>query len=660
MTRQTFFQRLLAILVFVLFTNLFFFHDTGPVAFGLLAMGFFFFLVFIFSDANRFTKNLARLTPFFFALTFFLSGLLLRANPFILAILVLAVLGLLSMEAYLLSSQIPMVRSLFEFILAPLYFAGSYIKHGFKMLGFFASDDYKKIVAEKEEGPHIKNTWIRSTIIGLLIGIFIVSILISMFSGADPIFAQFVRNILSADFLRDLPYRIFWSMMIAALLLPFIFIKRKNTFNSPVEFFQRINFVQEMTVIMVLVAAVVGIFLIVQWPYVFANVPFETDLSKFGVATYSEYVRKGFGELLKIALFVYGLIWAGLIIMRKNKTPAKKILRYVQFVVVGEFFIFLISIFRRVWLYQSYHGWSLIRIYGSFFLFWIMGITVFLALRHFAEKRFVVGEMIFTAFILSFIGVFNVEHFVATNHPPTVNKRVDYVYLSRLSPDGYAGWEKAFAYAKGEIDKYTAPTSRALEVSGDERRNIAYAGIIVRELLGNYKYLVREYGTSAEMKDFLVTTYDYKSKMLSKRFLSNDNLTQKEMIEKNLKLIKEGGQDYRQLIDRITIPKDYFKYKFDTGTSLISGEDSFVEIPYYIGLNTDTKGVETKDYTIDRLYNWNASMVGAYENMKQNMPYTKLLELDEKYFDLYQRIMSRPPNERGYEMDISLDSPLLE
>jgi len=93
----------------------------------------------------------------------------------------------------------------------------------------------------------------------------------------------------------------------------------------------------EVTVVMVITTIVLGSFLIVQWPYVFVTVAYETDLSLFGVATYSEYVRRGFIELLMATIWVYGLVWLGLIAMRnKAKSLSHSVLNKVQLVVLAQ------------------------------------------------------------------------------------------------------------------------------------------------------------------------------------------------------------------------------------------------------------------------------------------------------------------------------------
>lgn len=661
MSEVSFFKKLITILGYVLFLNLFFFHNLGSVSTGLIFLGKFTFFILIFKSFKTFKRDLLPIISVFLALIAFSIGIVIRANLFVQILLGLSSTALLYIFAYTLSCNIPMVRSLTELILSPIYFLLAYIKSSFKLIIITLTGDFKQIGLGKKQTE--KNSLVQSLIIGFGLGLFIIGILVSMLVNADPIFASFVKNIVSADFLQNLFLRVFFSGFIGFLLLPYLLLKRKNTFNSPLNLLKKINFLNEMSVIMALVGLVMGVFLIIQWPYVFVKVPFETDLSRFGVATYSEYVRKGFFELLRVSLFVYGLIWTGLIALRGNKTKEGNILRYIQTAVMVEFFVFLFSIFRRIWLYQTYHGWSLVRVYGSFFLLWIFGISIFLALRHFWEKRFVVGEIIFTVLIVFSIGILNVESFIVNSHPPTVNKKIDYVYLSRLSADGYVGWDKAFFQAKETIDKYEFKSE---QLNREERKEISYAGIIIRELSKDYKDIIKTYGTEKEVKSYLLSIINFQIEANYKQnTLSNNNqLVDNNNYIKDLKSKVEKNQvNFKKVLDLIHINDSENKYKFSAGSFF--DNPSFYAIPAYQNSYFENRikkksDNENKDYYLDRLYTWNLSKVNAYKKIVQDERQNELLQLQGKYFQLYMKILSQPLNERDFDMDISLSSPLLD
>jgi len=110
----------------------------------------------------------------------------------------------------------------------------------------------------------------------------------------------------------------FITKKIFILFLAPLLIMKANRYVSPLGWLVKVNFAREMIVVTSMVVLVMGTFLVVQWPYVFANVTLETDLSKFGVAPYSEYVKRGFVDLLKVVSLVFATAWMGVLI-NKNQ-----------------------------------------------------------------------------------------------------------------------------------------------------------------------------------------------------------------------------------------------------------------------------------------------------------------------------------------------------
>jgi len=201
------------------------------------------------------------------------------------------------------------------------------------------------------------------------------------------------------------------------------------------------------------VASVLLLFLVIQWPYVFAHVAAEADLSKFGVATYSEYVKRGFNEFLMVAVILYSLLWMGLTAYRSHPHKEGKVLFVIQTIAAGLFLLFIVSVLRRILLYWDLHGLSLIRVYGGLFLVMVFALTTTLYLRHISKIRFIGIELgSITVFIL-ILGLWNQEAFIISNHPPTVNNLVDYVYLSRLSADGIDGWVESYRFAAQNLSR---------------------------------------------------------------------------------------------------------------------------------------------------------------------------------------------------------------
>ena len=652
--------KILTLLSFVLLANLFLFHQLGGSALALFIVALFVLLSFLFPVflADQKKRNLW----FGFAGYIVLVALSLIKTPNSFPNVVAFLSGFFVLGAYLYiaSKNILFIRSLMEMVLMPVITAFTYLTAIGKTIEAILNKNALR--NESKSSSPTRIPWV-SLATGLVISIPVLFVLLGLLTAADPVYGNFINNVFHFLLKGQLWQRLIFSLILFISLLPLLFYKAKPEFISPLESYSRYSMITEITVVMVVTALVLGSFLIVQWSYVFVSVPFETDLSRFGVATYSEYVRRGFIELLMAAGWIYGLVWLGLIAMRnKVKGLNLTVLRNIQLFVLVELALFIASVFRRIWLYQSFHGWSLIRIYGGIILIWIAGMTVFLTLRHKWGKRWIIPETIFTGLLVIFILFFNAEHFIATTHPPTVNKRVDYLYLSRMSADGYQGWQQSFAYAKEKLQTNLGKTFLAK----DDRREVTYGGIVVSNLTLKYRDLVEHYGSREDKINFYTSLFDYQEEANQKMAAWAAN-TQQEEATKNriLSDLTTDNNTIKQL--RETIPtgkfQDISKYLswshlYPTGSFDIPFTTfSFVDIAEP---NTNYFYSKGKEYdALDKVYTWNLAEVSAFNQMKQEITIQELLNLQKTYFELYRRILAQPNGQQDYETDVSLNTPLL-
>lgn len=642
-------RKVLTILLFVGFLNLFLFHGMGPLAFSLLVAGFFTFLLGIFKPAS--TKSELQVT--------IVSGLLLlclqlilnnRANWFVIGILMLTSLVGLAVYTYLASSGLNFVRSLLEFLLIPVHLGLSYIQSGLALLQKLLSQDFS--IVKKPTGIPSRLT---SLLVGLVIGIPIVIILVTLFSAADPIFSSYVNMLFGNIKLGNIQTRLIFSAVWLTLLSPFILFFGKKEFKSPLVELERMKFTREMSVVMTMVALTIGAFLVVQFPYIFVQVPAETDLSKFGVATYSEYVTKGFFELLFVSFFIYGIIWLGLVFLRRKPRTEQKPLLYLQLVVLTEFVIFLISIARRVWLYQAHHGLSLTRVYGSFFLIWLGFIAATLFARHFWHKRWVRLELAVTVLFILGFGFFNAENYIATHNPPHVNKRTDYVYLSRMSSDGTTGWKKAYQFADDVLRKQR---NESQLITRDERREIAYAGSVLNQLMYRFHDLVHRYGTPAEKTEFNIAVMQSFIQMIQSEVARTNSAESVATLAQLDSLLQDQQNSSLPKELNINVYPYSYPISFEGVSPACSFHDGVICNQFYWWTN-DVNLMPDRKSTLDTIFTWNGSQANAYKKMRQEIPLVSLLNLEERYFEFYEKIKRQPSEERSFDVDISFDTPFL-
>lgn len=611
------FRRLGALVGFTLLFNIFFFHQIGSSALAFFLIGAFFFLIFLrLENIQQLDKK--ALSLFVGTLILLSLAIISRTFPIVQALSFLSGLVLLVVfSLYSLTTE-KFWQSVVDIVAAPFLAVGSYLLGAFYVLSHSLDGKISELVPVKKETVSLLR--LKSLVIGGIVGIVVLAIFIPLLS-ADPVFKTFINHINLPESLSKEALRVVFSGILFLVFLPLVYalsvkFSSQNTEKKILSF----SFGSEVGVVTALVAILFAVYLFLAWPYLFVSVPTELHLSQIGVATYSEYVRKGFGEFLLAAGLLYGLLCVGVVAL-KSFGGKSRLLQVAHTIVFGEFILFVFSILRRVLLYQDYHGLSIVRIYGSIFLILVLLLGGTLIVRRLwngiGNLKWATVEVIIIGLMVIFVAFFNVSQFLLLN-PPTVNKRVDYVYLSRLSADGYDGWKLAYQYAKKTLEN----SQRETFIDRETRREVVYAGFINRQLLQNYSTLVNHYGTSEDKKEFVKSVcagYQQKTEVCS-----NWN----------------GESQIDLLINTSYIPV------FDAN---YYGDGTF----YIVDL------VERKIDSVDRLLTYNYGENHVFRNMKLDMPLSTLLSMQRNYFKLFKRIASQPDGEREYEFDVSLSSPFI-
>lgn len=630
--------------MFLLFANLFFFRMIGNAGFALFTFGFWVYLLYLTKSANRFqSRNYALFSGL---ISVFSLLLISRAAPFVVFVLGFGITLTTGLFMVLAKDQMPFFRNLFEVLISPFEFVLAYLRGSLSVLGRFLSQEtagknIKAVTPGKLSG-------FRSVVTGIVISFPVVAILLLLLSQADPVYGKFLADvglnlgkIFRGDFWNNFIQRAVLTVFMGVMLLPlFHFFRYKSVFGKISQDIRKFSFADELKILLLLVAVILGSYLVVQWPYIFANVPYETDLSKFGVATYSEYVRRGFAEFILVSLIIYLVIWAGLISVRGtvSRAAVSVWIKRLQLFILGEFFIFLLSLFRRIYLYQAYHGWSLVRIYGGLFLVWVLCMSLTLAARHVRDNfPWVKLEAALSAFMLVCTGLLNAESFIVHTHPPTVNKRVDYVYLSKMSADGVDGWIQAFTYAKETLDPKKYDDARI--IGEGDRTKIAYTGQILHNLTVNVHNLHFSYADAETLRSYFQEIITAEGR--------------RRGIDQPVKLdIANPSQNFRQVYVPFWPPMIYFE---EFNKPLISfyaipGDNQFPHSDSYRSASANL---------LDRLYMFNVGTWRAYQTVGKEIPLPELLELQDRYISLFKKISSQPENERTINQDLSFSNPLL-
>ena len=307
----------------------------------------------------------------------------------------------------------------------------------------------------KSSGSFI--SWIKTIVLAFIV----LAIFMGLLSQADPVFAEVVR-----EFRAQLLGRTLWSLFFVFLVAGWWTAPR--TEQTDVE--TQANWLSYRDVVAVLlgVLVVIGIFLSVQFQYLFGA---SRELLVSLDLTFSEYVRKGFSELL-LAVFIGGIIsylaaarshfWSG---------AEQKLTRIATTILISELGLLLLSAWKRDILYLDTYGMTRVRVIGEIFLAWLAFFLVVLLVyswRKLSERLAVTMLWVGALVVLVTINVLNIDRMVVSGAPGH-HEYTDYFYLFQLSEDAAPAWPELL----DEVVADTQPLLAKESLTPEEKAQLA-------------------------------------------------------------------------------------------------------------------------------------------------------------------------------------------
>ncbi|HEY3476344.1 MAG TPA: DUF4173 domain-containing protein, partial [Anaerolineales bacterium] len=151
-------------------------------------------------------------------------------------------------------------------------------------------------------------------------------------------------------------------------------------------------------------------FVVIQFQYFFGG---QVNIGIEGY-TYSEYARKGFGELVAVAFFSLLLLLGLGAITRRATENQRRMFSMLGVGLVGLLIVMLIAAFQRLVLYEAAYGFSRLRTYTHVFMIWLgMLLVAVVVLEVLRRERRIALAMILAAlgFIVS-LNFLNVDAFI--------------------------------------------------------------------------------------------------------------------------------------------------------------------------------------------------------------------------------------------------------
>ena len=305
---------------------------------------------------------------------------------------------------------------------------------------------------EQAEGQRRSASQVWPVVRGILIALPIVAIFAALLSSADVVFGQRLEDLIKLFKLEKLPEYIFRLVyiLVGAYALAGVFLhaatqstdeKLVGEGKAVIPAFLGFT---ESAIVLGSVAALFAAFVFIQFQYFFGG---QTNIQIDGY-TYSEYARRGFGELVTVAFFSLLLILSASGVTRREAEPQRRVFSGLGIGIVALVLVMLVSAFQRLVLYETAYGFSRLRAYTHIFMLWLalllVAVVVLEILRR--EKAFAFAALIAALGFALSLGIMNVDGFIVRHNVDRAvqGEEFDASYLASLSTDAIPALAAAY------------------------------------------------------------------------------------------------------------------------------------------------------------------------------------------------------------------------
>jgi hypothetical protein len=254
---------------------------------------------------------------------------------------------------------------------------------------------------------------------GVLLALPVIAVFTALLAAADLVFGDLVEEIikwLNIELLlewfgRSLVILLSGLFSLGALVSALREREVDSLLGEETPLIKRFVGFTETTIVLGAVDLLFLFFVIVQFRYFFGG---QANISAAGY-TYSEYARRGFGELVTVAVLALGLIMSLGYYGKREESGQERVFNGLSTALVALLGVMLLSAFLRLQLYETAYGFTRLRTYTHFFIFWLaLGLAVFLVLLYRRElRRFAPAVFLGSMGFAATLNVINVDGFVA-------------------------------------------------------------------------------------------------------------------------------------------------------------------------------------------------------------------------------------------------------
>lgn len=292
---------------------------------------------------------------------------------------------------------------------------------------------------------------------GIAMAIPALFIFLLLFSSADLIFQKYLSDLIRIDIE---PETIFRSILILIATFAcigaysYIFRKTENIVSAQQNNKSYTVGHIESSILLGSVNALFFVFILVQLTYLFGG---ESNISAQGF-TYAEYARRGFFELIAVAIISFLLLLTTEKYIAKKETGHAPGFKILSSALIVQVILIMASAFTRLSLYEEAYGFTTLRLYSHAFIILLAVIFVLLLYKIYKDKRentFAFRVFILITLFLAVMNFLNPDAFIARRNIErfATTGKLDIYYLSGLSDDAISETIKVLNISNEDLRK---------------------------------------------------------------------------------------------------------------------------------------------------------------------------------------------------------------
>jgi hypothetical protein len=253
----------------------------------------------------------------------------------------------------------------------------------------------------------------------------------SLFRSADPAYDRALAQIISVDLGPFAEHAVVVLVLTWGLAAYLWLAFRTAPSDRIVPPHGRVGGVELVTALGTVLALFVS-FMAFQVSYLFGG---EQAVRAMGL-TYAEYARRGFFELVAVAVLTVPMLLAADWAVAPDDARGRRRLRWIEGALVGVVFVLLASALDRMRLYTGMYGLTELRLYTTAFMGWlavVLGWLVATVLRG-RRTRFAWGAVVAGWLVLGALHLVNPDALIVTVNAAR-NRPFDASYAAELSAD---------------------------------------------------------------------------------------------------------------------------------------------------------------------------------------------------------------------------------